>query len=138
MQTKSSRVDMAKQGTIALKMVAPVIPRGAKEKAMLEEDLKRMRCHGLMLRLWSIKYEKIVQELQQKQSNQWAGTIRWDPNFGLQLSGGRCMASQSGEKAWQHEQRGLQRVNLPTRVTPKMAIHYRNARIREQDGCWSL
>ena len=64
MQTESSRVDMAKQGTIALKMVAPVIPRGAEEKAMLEEDLKRMGCHGLMLRPWSIKYEKIMQELQ--------------------------------------------------------------------------
>ena len=42
---------MAKQGTIALKMVAPVIPRGAEEKAMLEEDLKQMGCHKLMLRM---------------------------------------------------------------------------------------
>ena len=57
---------MAKQRTIALKIVVPVIPRGAEEKAMLKEDLKRMRCHGLMLRPWSIKYEKIVQELQHK------------------------------------------------------------------------
>ena len=63
MQIESSRVGMAKQGMITLKMVAPVIPRGAEEKAMLEEDLKRMRCHGLMLRPWSIKYEKIMQEL---------------------------------------------------------------------------
>ena len=35
---------MAKQGTIALKMVASVIPRGVEEKAMLEDDLKRMGC----------------------------------------------------------------------------------------------
>ena len=40
---------MAKQGTIALKMVALVIPREAEEKAMLEEELKRMGCHRLML-----------------------------------------------------------------------------------------
>ena len=72
---------MAKQGTIALKIVAPVISIGAEEKTMLEEDLKRMGCHGLMLQPWSIKYEKIVQELQQKQSNQWAGTIREDPDL---------------------------------------------------------
>ena len=63
MQTESSMVGMAKQGTIMLKMVAPVIPRGAEEKVMLEEDLKRMGCYGLMLRPWSIKYEKIVQDL---------------------------------------------------------------------------
>ena len=37
---ESSMVEMAKQGMIALKMVALIIPRGAEEKAMLEEDLK--------------------------------------------------------------------------------------------------
>ena len=62
-QTESSMAGMAKQGTVALKMVSPVIPRGAEEKAMLEEDLKRMGCHGLVLRPWCIKYEKIIQEL---------------------------------------------------------------------------
>ena len=41
---------MARQGIVALKMVVPVIPKGAEEKAMLEEDLKRMGCHRLMLR----------------------------------------------------------------------------------------
>ena len=60
---------MAKQGTIMLKMVSPVILRRAEEKAMLEEDLKQMGCHGLMLWPWSIKSKKIVQELQQKQAN---------------------------------------------------------------------
>ena len=73
--TESSRAGMAKHRTISLKMVAPVIPRGAKEKAILEEDLKRMGCYGLMLQPWSIKYEKIVQELLQKQGNQWARSI---------------------------------------------------------------
>ena len=61
------RKEMAKQGTIALKMVIPIISRGVEEKAMLEEDLKQMGCHGLMLQSWSIKYEKIVQELLQQQ-----------------------------------------------------------------------
>ena len=60
---------MAKQGTIALKMVTPAILRGVEEKAMLKEDLKQMKYHGLMLRSWSIKYKKIVQELLQKQGN---------------------------------------------------------------------
>ena len=34
-----------------------------------------------MMRPWSIKYEKIVQEILQKQGNQWAGTICWDPDL---------------------------------------------------------
>ena len=62
-RTESSMVGTAKQGTVALKMVSLVIRKGAEEKAMLEEDLKRMGCHGLMLRPWCIKYEKIVQKL---------------------------------------------------------------------------
>ena len=80
-QTKSSMVGTAKQGTVALKMVSPTIPKGADEKAMLEEDLTQMGCHDLMMRPWCIKYEKIVQELQPKQANQWAGTIRRDPDL---------------------------------------------------------
>ena len=71
----------SKQGTVALKMVSPSVPKDVNEKAMLEEDLTRMGCHGLMMRPWCIKYEKIVQELQRKQSNQWAGTIRRDPDL---------------------------------------------------------
>ena len=59
-RTENSMAGMEKQGTIALKMVSLVIPRGVEEKAMLEEDLKQMGCHGLMLRPWCIKYEKIV------------------------------------------------------------------------------
>ena len=59
-QTESSMAGTAKQGMVALKMVSPMIPKGADEKAMLEEDLTRMGCHGLMMWLWCIKYEKIV------------------------------------------------------------------------------
>ena len=71
----------SKQGTVALKMVSPAVPKGADEKAMLEEDLAQMGCHGLLMWPWCIKYEKVVQELQHKQSNQWAGTIRQDPDL---------------------------------------------------------
>ena len=37
---------MAKQASVALKVVVPVIPRGAEEKAMLKKDLRRMGCHS--------------------------------------------------------------------------------------------
>ena len=34
--------------SVALKTIIPVILRRAKERAMLEEDLRRMGCYGLM------------------------------------------------------------------------------------------
>ena len=54
---------MAKLPIVALKAVVRIIPRGAKECMMLEEDLRWMGCHGLMERPWCLKYEKIVVEL---------------------------------------------------------------------------
>ena len=69
---------MAKLSTVVLKAVISVIPRGAKEKAMLEEDLCRMGCHGLMEQLWCLKYEMIVAELLVDQDNGWAGTVCQD------------------------------------------------------------
>ena len=59
-RTESSMARTAKQGVVALKMVSIVIPKGADEKAMLEEDLTWMGYHGLMTWPWCIKYEKIV------------------------------------------------------------------------------
>ena len=40
-----------------------------------------MGCNGLILRPWSIKYEKIVHELQQKQDNRWTKTLRRNPDL---------------------------------------------------------
>ena len=70
---------MAKLPTIALKLVVPVVPKGAKVWAMLEEDLRQMGCHGLMERLWCHKYEKIVVELLTSRDTRWNGTVRQDP-----------------------------------------------------------
>ena len=60
---------MAKLPTVALKAVVPVIPKGEKEQAMLEEDLRLMGCHSLMERPWCLKYEKIVVELLSSRDN---------------------------------------------------------------------
>ena len=54
---------MAKLPTVAVKAVVPIVPKGTKERAMLEEDLCQMGCHGLMERPWCLKYKKIVAEL---------------------------------------------------------------------------
>ena len=42
---------MAKLPTVALKAMVLVVPRGAKERVMLEENLCQMGCHGLMEKL---------------------------------------------------------------------------------------
>ena len=70
---------MAKLPTVALKAVVPIILRRAKERAMLEEDLCRMDCHGLMKRPWCLKYQKIVAKLLTNRDNWWIGTVYQDP-----------------------------------------------------------
>ena len=69
---------MAKLPTISLKAVVSVILRGAKERAMLEEDLRWMDCHGLMERPWCLKYKKIVAELLASRNNRWNRTVQQD------------------------------------------------------------
>ena len=45
---------------------------------MVEKDLRRMECHGLMERLWCFKYKKIVVELLVDRDNRWARTVHQD------------------------------------------------------------
>ena len=72
---------MAKLSTVALKAVVPVVPRGAKERAMLEENICRMGCHRLMERSWCLKYEKIMAKLLASQNIQWNGMVRQNPEM---------------------------------------------------------
>ena len=72
------REKMAKLLAMALKAVMLVISRRAKEKAMLEEEIRLMGCHGVMERPWCLKYEKIVVELLTDQDNRWTRTVRQD------------------------------------------------------------
>ena len=54
-----------------------VIPECERERNELEEDLKKMRCTGLLVRPWALKNEDIVQELiMVEQPNMFEGTIR--------------------------------------------------------------
>ena len=46
-----------------LRSVVPAIPKKPGERAYLEEDLTRIRCVGLMSKPWSVKDERMVQEL---------------------------------------------------------------------------
>ena len=69
---------MAKLPNVALKTIVLVDLSRVKEKALLEEDLCWIGCHGLMERPWSLKHESIVAELLVEQDNQWKGMVRQD------------------------------------------------------------
>ena len=43
-----STARMVKVGAMALKAVVPSIPKSAKDRELLEEDLRQIGCHGLM------------------------------------------------------------------------------------------
>ena len=70
---------------MSLRNVAPVIPEGEAERAMLEQDLEGMGCIGLLRWLWNIKNEDFVRkfvmirEKQAEQSNIFDSTMQDQP-----------------------------------------------------------
>ena len=67
---------MVKAGAMALKTVVPGVPKSAKDWELLEEDLRRIGCHGLMERPWRLWMEEMVSELMSDKDNWWHGTMR--------------------------------------------------------------
>ena len=67
---------MVKAGAMALKAVVPGIPKSARAWELLEEDLWRIGCHGLMGKPWGLRMEDLVVELLGEKDNCWHGTVR--------------------------------------------------------------
>ena len=72
-------VEMMNAGVMALKTVVPGIPKSVKDRDLLEEDLWRIGCHGLMGRPWGLRMEEMVSELMSDKDNRWHGTVRQAP-----------------------------------------------------------
>ena len=70
---------MVKAGAMALKAVVPGIPKSAKDWELLEEDLRRIGCHGLMGKPWGLQMEDLVVELLGEKDNRWHGIVRQAP-----------------------------------------------------------
>ena len=70
---------MVKAGAMALKAVVSGIPKSAKDRELLEEDLRRIGCHGLMGKPWGLRMEDPVVKLLGDKDNRWHGTMRQAP-----------------------------------------------------------
>ena len=66
---------MVKAGAMALKAVVSGIPKSAKNRKLLGEDLRRIGCHGLMGKPWGLRMEDLVVELLCEKDNRWHGTV---------------------------------------------------------------
>ena len=94
---------MVKAGAMALKAVVPGVPKSVRDRELLEEDLRRIGCHGFMGRPWGLRMEDMVVELLGDKDNRWEGTVRqaperwtvkeWRKVYGF-ARGGKGMASR--------------------------------------------
>ena len=76
---------MVKAGAIALKAVVLGVLKNAKDREHLEDDLRRIGCHGLMGKPWGLRMEEMVAELLGNKDNWWHGTMhqaleKWTAN----------------------------------------------------------
>ena len=70
---------MVKAKAMALKAVVQGIAKSAKDRELLEEDLRRIGCHDLMEKPWGLHMEDMVVELLGDKDNRWHETLRQAP-----------------------------------------------------------
>ena len=71
---------MVKAGAMALKTVVPGVLSNTKDRELLEEDLRQIKCHGLMEKPWNLRREDMVAELMAEKDNRWVTTMRQAPD----------------------------------------------------------
>ena len=64
---------------MALKAVVPGMPKSVKDRELLEEDLRRIGCHGFIGKPWGLRMEDLVAELLGDKDNRWDRTVRQAP-----------------------------------------------------------
>ena len=64
---------------MALKVVVPGVSKNARDREVLEGDLRRIGCHGFMGKLCGLRMEDMVVELLGDKDNRWEGTVRQAP-----------------------------------------------------------
>ena len=64
---------------MALKAVVLGVSKNARDKELLEGDLRRIGCHRFMGKPWGLRIEDMVVELLGDKDNRWEGTVRQAP-----------------------------------------------------------
>ena len=95
---------MVKVGAMALKAVVPGVPKSMRDRDLVEEDLRRIGCHGFLGKPWGLQMEDMVVELLRDKDNRWDRTVRqalekwtakeWRKVYGFGR-GGEGMASRT-------------------------------------------
>ena len=90
---------MVKAGAMSFKVVVPSIPKSMRDQDLLEEDLRRIGCHGFMGKPWGLRMEDMVVELLGDKDNRWDETVcqaleKWRKVYGFAREG-EGMASRT-------------------------------------------
>ena len=70
---------MVKAGAMVLKAVVLGMPKSVKDRELLEEDLRRIGCHGFIEKPRGLRIGDLVAELLGDKDNRWDGTMRQTP-----------------------------------------------------------
>ena len=98
---------MVKAGAMALKAVVPGMPKNVRDRELLEEDLRRIGCHGFVGKPWGLRMDGLVVELLGDKTTGGTEPCVKPRRSGQRRSGGRFMASEEEEKVWHPEPTGL-------------------------------
>ena len=67
---------MVKARAMALKAMVLGMPKSVRDRELLEEDLRRIGCHGFIGKPWGLWMEDLVVELLGDKDNRWDRTVR--------------------------------------------------------------
>ena len=115
---------MVKAKAMAFKAVVPGVPKSAKDWELLEEDLRRIGCHGLMEKPWGLQMEEMVAKLLGDKDNRWHRTMRQAPEKWTAKEWQKPMGPQRRAKAWHREQIVILMVTSSPGLTQRMDLQY--------------
>ena len=84
----------------ALRTINPAIPKEEDRKQVLVTDRTRMRCEGLLTRMWLLKNEGMVTDLLEGRGSQWDQTNRSSSNMWMTKMWGEVYEFNQQKLGW--------------------------------------
>ena len=106
---------MVKAGAISLKAVVPGLPKNSKDRELLEEDLRRIGCHGLLGKPWGLRMEEMWRRSLGRRIIGGTEQCAKPQRSGPRRSGERSTASNAEGKVWHPGPTGLLMECFPVR-----------------------